>query len=139
MSIRETKTLTVSIDAPFRSVFDDLSDPITHPEWAVSFFHGRAERQEDGEIVANVPRMGGPVRIKVNSHLTSGVVDVFLAPEGGEYGSPIPVRLLENETGVDVLWTLSRPPGIPDTAWTEGLSSMREELQNLKARHENVS
>lgn len=139
MSMFETKTLTVSIDASFETVFNDLSEPTTHPEWAVEFFHGKAERRGDGEIVANVPRMGGAVRIKVDSDVSSGVIDVFLAPGEQAFGSPIPVRLLENGSGVDVLWTLARSPGMPDTAWTEGLNSMQAELQKLKARHEKSS
>ena len=50
--------------------------------------------------------------------------------------APIPVRLVPNGDGVDVLWTLARFPGVTDQAWQQGLAAMVRELQALKRRHE---
>lgn len=136
MPIHQTKTLTISIDAPLEQVVTDLADPATHPEWANSFFAGAAKRTGDGEVLVTVPMMGGPVRFKIDSDARQGVLDLFLAPEGAAFGAPLPVRLIRNGSGLDVLWTLTRFPGTPDEVWENGLASMEEELRALKARHE---
>jgi hypothetical protein len=136
MPIFQTKTLTISIDAPFTKVATDLADPATHPEWAKEFFSGAAKRTESGEVHVSVPMMGGVVRFKIEADTKRGVLDLFLAPEGVDFGAPLPVRLIKNGDGVDVLWTLTRVPGTPDSAWEHGLASMEKELLALKARHE---
>lgn len=140
MTIQETRTLTVSIDAAFTKVAADLADPATHPSWAHRFFSGPTiPGPAPGEVLVTVPMMGGTVRYKVDADETRGLFDLFLAPQGAPFGPPIPVRLIRNGDGVDVLWTLARMPGTPDAAWQAGLAAMSEELQALKARHEGGS
>jgi hypothetical protein len=137
MAIHETRTLTVSIDAAYANVAADLADPLSHPAWARRFFAGpSAASTMPGEVVAQVPMMGGPVRYKVDADAAHGIFDIYLAPQGAPFGAPIPVRLIRNGDGVDVLWTLSRIPGTPDASWQAGLAAMAEELKALKARHE---
>ena len=134
--LNETKTLTISIDAPFETVMADLADPMTHPEWATEFFSGPAEPGPNGSVTADVPMMGGKIRFKIESHPDQGILDLFLAPVGAEYGAPLPVRLLRNGDGVDILWTLTRFPGMPPQVWQDGLRSMERELLGLKERYE---
>lgn len=137
MATMTTKTLVVTINAPFERVAADLADPMTHPEWAKAFFSGPArESGRPGEVIAPVPMMGGDVSFKIESDTTTGIFDLFLAPVGGEYGPPLPVRLIPNGDGVDVLWTLGRLSEMPDEAWEAGLVSMAEELIGFKSRHE---
>lgn len=136
MSTLTTKTLTATIDAPFARVAKDLSDPTTHPEWGTEFFAGPAERMEDGAVLANIPAMGGEVRYQVEADVARGIFDIYLAPAGQDFGPPLPVRLLHNGDGVDVLWTLAKQPGMPEAVWQEGLASMERELDHLKRRHE---
>ncbi len=138
MATMTTKTLVVTIDAPFERVAADLGDPMTHPEWGSTFFSGPAGVSgRPGEVIAPVPMMGGDVRYKIDADTKAGIFDLFLAPAGAEFGPPIPVRLIANGDGVDVLWTLSRQSGMPDEAWEAGLASMADELVRLKNRHED--
>lgn len=136
MPILESKTLTISIDAAFQKVATDLADPTTHPDWAERFFSGPAVKTHGGEVLVPVPMMGGTARYKIEADIDRGILDLYLAREGTEFGAPIPVRLIKNGDGVDVLWTLTRFPGTPEAAWQGGLASMAEELRALKARHE---
>lgn len=138
MPIFQTKTLTVSIDAPFGKVIADLADPATHPEWATEFFKSAAKKTESGEVLVAAPMMGGTVKFKIEADARQGILDLFLAPEEADFGAPLPVRLIKNGSGVDVLWTLTRVPGMPDTAWEKCLLSMEKELFALKARHEET-
>ncbi|MCI0543325.1 MAG: hypothetical protein L0Z49_02625 [Actinobacteria bacterium] len=137
MSTFPTATLTVTIDAPLGTVATDLADPATHPEWATEFFASPASPSPDGTGVSVVvPMMGGPVTFDVKGVPELGVLDLYLAPAGAPFGPPLPVRLIPNGDGVDVLWTLTRFPGMPDEVWAGGLASMERELDALRRRHE---
>lgn len=139
MATSETRCLTVTIDAPFDAVCADLADPATHPEWAHEFFDGRAsETPQPGVVRLTAPMMGGPVLARTDGRTDLGVIDLYLAPEGAPFGEPLPIRVVRNGSGVDVLWTLSRPAGLPDPAWDGGIASMQRELDALRARHERV-
>ena len=67
MATMMTKTLTVTIDAPFGRVAADLADPMTHPEWGQTFFSGPARASgRPGEVIVPVPMMGGDVRYRID-------------------------------------------------------------------------
>ena len=136
MTTMITDTVRITIDAPFDEVVADLADPITQPEWATEFFSGPARPGTDGEALVNVPAMGGEARLRIEADVAAGNLDLFLAPKGAPFGPPLPVRVVPNGEGVDVLYTLARMPGQPDAAWDEGLVSMGRELENLKTRLE---
>jgi hypothetical protein len=136
MATLHTHTLTVTIDAPLAQVAADLADPATHPEWATEFYSGPVRPAEGGEFTAPVPMMGGEVRHRIDADISRGILDLYFAPPGAPYGPPIPVRLVPNGDGTDVLWTLARFPGVSDQAWQQGLAAMARELQALKRRHE---
>lgn len=131
-----TATVSVTIDAPPARVSAELADPTTHPEWATEFFAGPVTAAGDGEYHVTVPRMGGDTRMWVDADVAGGRIDLYLAPAGAPFGPPLPIRVIPNGDGCDVLFTLSRFPDVPDAAWEEGLASMKRELANLKARHE---
>jgi hypothetical protein len=114
----------------------DLADPTTHPDWATEFYAGPVRPAAGGDFIAPVPMMGGQVRHKIDADIAQGLLDLYFAPQGAAYGPPIPVRLVPNGDGVDVLWTLARFPGVSDQAWQQGLAAMARELQALKRRHE---
>jgi hypothetical protein len=136
MATLQTHTLTVTIDAPLVKVAADLADPATHPSWATEFYAGPVRPAAGGEFLAPVPMMGGQVRHKIDADIARGLLDLYFAPQGAAYGPPIPVRLVPNGDGVDVLWTLARFPGVSDQDWQLGLAAMARELDALKRRHE---
>ena len=136
MATLETHTVTVTIDAPLATVAADLADPTTHPSWATEFYAGPVRPAAGGDFTAPVPMLGGEVRHRIDADISRGILDLYFAPQGAAYGPPIPVRLVPNGDGVDVLWTLARFPGVSDQAWQQGLATMARELQALKRRHE---
>lgn len=136
MPTMTTETVRITIDAPFDTVVSDLADPLTHPEWATEFFAGPVRSAGNGEYTVAVPRMGGDVRMTLDTDGAAGRIDLFLAPLGASFGPPLPIRVVPNGDGVDVLFTLARFPGQSDADWAEGLASMKRELDHLKARHE---
>lgn len=140
MTIAQTRTLAVSIDAPFDLVVADLADPAAHPLWAKEFFAGDAvPTGEPGEFRVQVPMMGGATRMRVEAVRDLGVLDLYLAPGEAPYGAPVPIRVLRNGDGADVLFTLGRAPGVPDEAWESGTASMARELDALRTRLETAA
>ncbi|MFV2062098.1 MAG: hypothetical protein ACC726_01130 [Chloroflexota bacterium] len=136
MTTMTTETVAITIDAPLRQVATDLADPARHPDWATEFFSGPA-RKTDEDWVVPVPRMGGDARLKIEADVATGRIDMFLAPLGAPFGPPLPVRVVPNGDGCDVLFTLARFPGQDDETWDSGLASMRRELEQLRALYEN--
>jgi len=137
MSLTESAVMSVSIEAAPRVVAQDLADPSTHSDWATEFIDGLPlEVFEDGSVVVNIPAMGGASRFKIEADVEAGIIDLYLAPSDVPFGPPLPVRLVANGDGVDVLWVLSRPGMMDDEQWVLAQDSMARELENLKARHE---
>jgi hypothetical protein len=128
----QTQVVKVTIDKPVDEVTRYVADPLSAHEWATEFFAGPLEHAQGGDFVATVPVMGGEVRYRQEVDLAKGVIDVYLAPKGREFGPPLPVRVVPNGGGADVLWTLARFPRTPDEAWQGGLESMARELEQLK-------
>ncbi len=137
MATLPIRTVTATIDAPYHEVADYLTDPARAHEWGNEFFAGPLRRADGDEWVAPVPMMGGDVRYRQEVDVARGILDIFLAPPGGEFGPPLPVRLLRNGDGIDVLWTLTRFPDTPDESWLQMIESMERELQHLKRRFED--
>lgn len=131
-----TETLKITIAAPYERVVADLADGRTHGEWATEFFSGPVTDAGGGTLVADVPAMGGPVRMSVDADRARGVIDLYLAPADKPFGPPLPVRVVPNGEGADVLWTLARFPGVPDEAWSDARASMARELEALRSRLE---
>ena len=65
MSTLTTETMTVTIDAPYDRVAEDLADPTAHPEWGTNFFSGPARQGDGNAVVVAVPMMGGDVRFSI--------------------------------------------------------------------------
>ena len=129
-----TSTRKVTVMAPVDEVARDLAELTRHAEWATEFFDGPIEAIEGGEYVATVPRMGGRVHMRVDAHIATGAIDMYIAPEAEPFGPALPIRVIPNLDGCDVLFTLSRFPGTPDAQWEDGLRSMDRELQRFADR-----
>jgi hypothetical protein len=122
--IRNSVTLTVSIDRPYESVFDYLSDPKNDPAWAVNFI--KAVKTAGGKTVAVTPM--GEIPLEVRSDRRTGVIDKVF---GGRV--VVPTRVVKNGGGADYVFTLHQPDDMPDEAWEgHGVPGLREELDTLK-------
>jgi len=103
MATFSTTTVSTTIDAPPDRISADLADPRSHPEWGTEFFAGGIEDLGDGTWRTNVPRMGGPVVMRIDGDPSLGVIDLYLAPTGTPFGPPLPIRVVPNGSGADVL------------------------------------
>ena len=128
MTTAHSITLTTTLDVPFQTAFAYLADPRNQAEWAVHFI--KAVREEGGLVLATTPM--GEMPLRVASAVELGVLDIQLGD-----GPAIPTRLVPNGGGCEYIFTLGKPPGMPDDVWTNvAIPNMREELDLLKKRLE---
>jgi hypothetical protein len=122
-------TLSVTIDRDWRELYDQFWRPEEFPRWA-SGLSDASLKYVDGEWRANGP--GGPITIIFTSHNAYGIMDHWarLDPRRTIY---IPLRVIENGDGAEVMLTLFRQPGMTDEKFAEDADWVRRDLKRLKA------
>lgn len=123
----QARHLCVQIRRDWREVYAFASDPRNLPRWAAGL--GSAVREEGGEWIATTP--GGEVRVRFAPRNALGVLDhiVTVAP-GVEVR--VPMRVLANGAGCEVVFTLFRQPGMSDAKYLEDAGMVERDLQALK-------
>ena len=132
MTLRPTRTVSVSIGRDPRAVYAYVADPRNLPHWAPGF--ARSVRQEgDGWIVETAD---GPVRFAFVPDNPLGVVDHRVTGAGG-LDVLNPVRVIPNGDGAEVLFTLFQREGMTDDQFRRDLGLVTADLQTLKRRLED--
>jgi len=123
----ESRTITVRIDRPFDTVFDFLADPANWNQWA--FGLGRnIRRSKDGWIADSD---GGIARILFTLRNNFGVVDHTVIRSSGQRVY-VPMRLIVNGSGCELLFTLFREPKMSDTQFDSDAGFVQRDLDGLK-------
>ena len=130
-----TKTIVATIDALFDKVAADLVTSSLIQSGA-EFLAGPVGQNSSGGLIVHVPAIGSDVQRRVEIDLEHCIFDVSIAPLDGQFGPPLPFRLLRKGDGVDVLCARIRFPGILDEGWEQGIVAKERELQRLKQRHQ---
>lgn len=123
----EAQMIGVSIDRPWREIYAFAADPRNMPLWATGL--GRSLERVEGEWIAQGPE--GPVRVRFVERNGFGVLDhsVVLAP-GIEV--QVPMRVVPNGGGGEVMLTLFRQPGMTVEQFAADADWVRRDLQALK-------
>lgn len=126
------RTLTVSIGRPATEVYDYLAQPERFPAWS-KFITGM--RPDGDDWIATTT--AGETRVRFAPRNTFGVVDhtVTVAP-GVEVS--VPFRVVPNQTGSEVLFTVFRQPTQDDRQFEEDLAMVKTDLASLKNILEQV-
>lgn len=130
-STHESTTLTVRIDRPPRDVFNYVRNPENLPRWATSFC--RSAHRLAGEWM--IDTISGPAMIRFLADNPLGVLDHLLRTAAGEE-IYVPMRVIANGSGSEVIFTLFRLPGMSDEKFAADAEMVRKDLQNLKAELE---
>lgn len=128
-----SQTLTVSIDCHPDKVYGLVSNPENLPRWATAFC--KSVRKSNSDWIVETPQ--GPVTIRFVPRNTLGVLDHYVTPAtGGEIY--VPMRVLANGSGSEVIFTLFRLPEMSDEefAWDAGL--VEQDLGTLKKLMEDL-
>lgn len=121
----ESRTLSVPIARPPDEVYDYVADLGNLPRW--SYFTS-AEAQADGSWVVGTP--SGPLELRIVDHNRLGVLDHVVRLASGEMR--IPMRVVANGDGAEVLFTVFRAPGMTDEAFAVDVAQVEEDLARLR-------
>jgi hypothetical protein len=123
----ESRTLSIRINGPADMVYAFMSAPENLAKWASGL--GKSLTNRDGEWIAETPQ--GPVKVRFTERNSFGVLDHYVIPEPG-VEIYIPMRVISNGTGSEVLFTLFRLPEMSDDKFAEDAEWVKRDLNILK-------
>jgi hypothetical protein len=124
----ESRTIAVRIDQPFDKVYEFLVDPIHWNQWAFGLGKN-IRRSQDGWIADD---NGGVASVQFTPRNSFGVVDHTVTRASGQRVY-IPMRLIANGNGCELLFTLFREPNMSDTQFASDAGFVESDLNGLKA------
>ena len=123
----ESRTITVRIDRPFDTVYEFLVDPANWNQWAFGLGKN-IRRSQDGWIADSD---GGVARVQFTTRNSFGVVDhTVIRPSGQRVY--VPMRLIANSSGCELLFTLFREPNMSDAQFASDAGFVERDLNGLK-------
>jgi Polyketide cyclase / dehydrase and lipid transport len=129
----QARTASVSIDRTPAEVYGYLADPATFPEW--SFFTSM-EPAGDGRWTAGLPD-GRTALLSFSGRNELGVLDHEVRV--GDATVHVPMRVVPNGGGSEVLLTAFRRPGMSDEEFAADVAAVEKDLAALKALLERRS
>lgn len=126
-SMYPSRMVNVSIDHPPEQVYDYIYDLRHFPTWATSFCQSMEVQGELGQMMT--PEGPAQIRFTARNHL--GVLDHWVKPQGGEE-IHVPMRVVPNGAGSEVIFTLYQLPGVSDEAFSRDAGQVLQDLQSLK-------
>jgi hypothetical protein len=122
------KTISVSIARDWRDLYEAIWRPETFPQWASGLSSARLERDGDEWHAQGVD---GPIKIRFTPRNEYGVMDHWVDLGGGRVVY-VPLRVVSNGDGAEVLLTLFRQPGMSEAKFAEDEAWVRRDLLALK-------
>jgi hypothetical protein len=126
----ESKTISVAIDCNWNEVYEAIWQPEDFPKWASGL--SKSVLTREGDAWKAVGPEGEEVRISFTGHNAFGVMDhtVTLGDGTAIY---VPLRVVRNGEGAEVLLTLFRVPGMTDDKFAADMDWVKRDLLALKA------
>ncbi len=128
-----SKTLSISIQSTPAKVYEFVSNAENLPVWATTFV--RSIRQVKGEWVIETAQ--GPAKIRIAPKNESGILDHTIQTAAGDEVF-VPMRVVPNGDGSEVLFTLFHMPGMTDEAFAADATMVEQDLQTLKKLMEQL-
>ena len=127
MSTLPSRTVSVRIERAPELVYGFLARPENFPQWASGL--GRSLRRDGDGWIADGP--DGPVPVRFTPPNRYGIADhaVRLRPD---LEVTLPIRVLANGDGSEVLFTLFQTPGMDDATFARDADWVARDLDTLK-------
>jgi len=108
-------------------VYGFVSIPENLPKWATGLC--KSVRKSNGDWIVDTPQ--GPMKVRFVEKNDFGVLDhyVTVAPGVEVY---VPIRVLPNGSGSEVIFTLFRSPDMSDEKYAEDIGLVERDLRTLK-------
>lgn len=127
------KHISISINRPFKEVYEFAANPENLPNWAAGLSQASVVKSGD-EWICDSPM--GQIRVKFAEKNKFGVMDHDVILPNGETNHN-PFRVLPNQAGSEVVFTLYRLPRMTDQDYKEDARQIEKDLAKLKALLEN--
>ncbi|MBN9046396.1 MAG: polyketide cyclase [Rhizobiales bacterium] len=128
----EARTISISIRHPWHHLYEAIWQPEFFPRWASGLAKTTLER-EGGRWRATGPE--GTVRIRFTGRNDFGIMDHYV-DVGAEREIYVPLRVIPNADGSEVLLTLFRQPGMTDEKFAADAAWVEKDLKKLKSLFE---
>jgi hypothetical protein len=126
-AILPSRTLSVSIRCSPGKVYEFVTNPQNLPKWAQGL--GQSVRKQGPDWMVDTPQ--GPMKIRFANQNRFGVMDHYVTtPSGVEVY--VPMRVLANGSGSEVVFTLFRLPDMSDEKYAEDMQLVERDLRGLK-------
>ena len=119
--------LSISINRSVEEAYNFLCVPENFPRWASGL--GKSLKRVDGEWIAETP--DGPVNVRFTERNEFGILDHWVSPKPG-LQIYIPLRVIANGSGCELLFTLFRLPGVTDEQFATDADWVMRDLTTLK-------
>jgi hypothetical protein len=122
-----SRTISVCINRPADVVYNFASVPENFPRWASGL--GISITKINDEWIAETPH--GPIKVRFTERNSFGVLDHYVIPESGSQ-IYIPLGVIANGTGSEIIFTLFRLPDMSDEKLAEDAAWVKRDLNALK-------
>ena len=126
--LNPSRNLAISINRKPEEVYLFVFDIHNMPKWASSFCH--AVIKWDGEQ-GTIQTPQGPLGLRLAAKNNLGVLDHYIQPQGGKE-IYVPLRVVANGEGSEVLFTLFRTPDMTDERFAADGRMVEQDLKTLK-------
>jgi polyketide cyclase/dehydrase/lipid transport protein len=126
-TMHAVRILSVSIGCPSDKVYEFVANPENLPKWANGL--GRSVKKTDRGWLVETPQ--GPVTVRFAERNNFGVLDhyVTVVPGVEVY---VPLRVIANGSGSEVIFTLFRLPEMTEEKFAEDQKLVEQDLRTLK-------
>lgn len=128
MSLAQSHLIHLAIDSPFERVVDFLSDAENFPKWAA--VEGRMTRLGDLEWRAQTEFGARIVRFSPRNEF--GVFD-HAVYKPGDTPITMPLRVVPNGTGCDLVFLFLRRPGVTDEEFASSVEWVTSDFLALRS------
>lgn len=122
-----SRTLSVSIDCDPGKVYGFVSNHENLPKWATGLC--KSVRKANADWIVETPQ--GPMKVRFAEKNDFGVLDHRVSPAPG-VEVYVPMRVLSNGAGSEVIFTLFRLPDMSDEKYAEDAALVEQDLRILK-------
>ncbi len=129
----KSKTMNKSIKSDPKIVYDFLSNLENLPNWASSTFPSIKEM--NGEWIVDTPH--GQNKVMLTEKNNFGVLDHHVKLTSG-VEVYVPMRVVQNGDGSEIMITVFQPPEMTDEAFVEDIQTVEKDLNHLKTIIEEI-
>ncbi|WP_420381311.1 polyketide cyclase [Novosphingobium sp.] len=122
------RSFSISIRHDWRALYERIWRPEFFPKWAAGLADGELRQGDDGSWLAD--GADGPVGIRFTPHNPFGVMDHWV--DAGPARVHVPLRVVENGDGAEVILTLYRQPGMDEERFSADIKLVNRDLKALK-------